>query len=276
MRTGFNLILVVRPHNVAAAVLSTAVGYFMASSGPVPWLLLSGVASATAGGNVVNDIHDRDIDEINKPNRPFPSGALSSRTGWIVYAVLTALTMILAARLPIRQAIWILGWVILLHLYSVRLKRMYLAGNVLVSIIAASGFLLGALTAGEPSVGLIPACFTFFFVMGRELVKDTEDIEGDRACGARTLPIVSGESVALRAAGVIFILLALAFPLPSILGVYGRAYGLIMSLTVVPFLLASVYFSWRGRFLGLVSGLLKIGMFCGMVAFYFGTHPFGM
>ena len=276
MRTFFNLILLVRPHNIAAAVLSAAVGYFMASSGPVPWLLLSGVASATAGGNVVNDIQDRDIDKINKPNRPFPSGAISTRAGWIAYAVLAALTVILAAVLPVRQAVWIFGWVILLHLYSTRLKRRYLAGNVLVSIVSASGFLLGASAAGELSAGLIPACFTFFFVMGREFIKDTEDVEGDEACGARTLPIVRGEAVALRAAVVIFILLALAFPLPSILGVYGIAYGLIMSITVVPLLLVSIYFSWRGRLLGLVSSLLKIGMFCGMVAFYFGTRPFRM
>jgi geranylgeranylglycerol-phosphate geranylgeranyltransferase len=275
MRTVLNVIRVVRPHNVAAALLSTAVGYFMASGGGAPWILLTCVASATAGGNVVNDIHDRDIDRINKPHRPFPSGAISPRTGWMIYAVLTALTLVLAALLPVVQSVWIVGWVILLHLYSARLKRVYLAGNFLVSLVSGSGFLLGAVTAGKPSAGMIPACFTFFFVMGREFVKDTEDIEGDRQCGASTLPIVGGESAALRAAAVIFIILAITFPLPSILDVYGRSYGLVISLTVVPLLLVSAYFAWRGRSLGVVSGLLKIGMFCGIAAFYLGARQSG-
>jgi geranylgeranylglycerol-phosphate geranylgeranyltransferase len=272
MLTVLNLIRVIRPHNVAAAVFSTAVGYYMAVSGAVPWLLLSSVAAATAGGNVINDIHDRDIDRINKPGRPFPSGALSLTAGWIVYAVLAATTLILAVRLPFGQSIWVLAWVVLLHLYSARVKRMYLLGNVLVSAVSSSGFLLGALAAGSLGKGLIPACFTFFFVMGREFVKDTEDVRGDRACGARTVPIVSGASVALKTAGAIFALLAIAFPLPSVLGVYGKLYGMIMSLTVIPILLASLYLTWRARALNLVSSLLKVGMFCGMIAFYFGPN----
>jgi geranylgeranylglycerol-phosphate geranylgeranyltransferase len=275
MQRLLNLILLVRMHNVAAAVLSVAVGYGIASRGTVPWTLLAGVATATAGGNVINDICDRDIDRINKPWRPFPSGSLSPGTGWFLYAAFIVLTVIVIIRLPILQAAWIVCWIILLHIYSARLKRIYLAGNLLVSLVSASGFLLGAAAGGAVYAGAIPAGFTFFFVLGREFVKDTDDIEGDRACGARTIPIVSGKTRALRVSAILFTLLALSFPLPWIIGVYGRLYALIMVCTVVPILFLSAWFSWRGRSLGRVSGLLKLGMFCGMLAFYFGPRGMG-
>jgi geranylgeranylglycerol-phosphate geranylgeranyltransferase len=275
MQRLFNLVLLIRPHNVAAAVLSVAVGYGIASGGMAPWSLLAGVATATAGGNVINDIQDRDIDRINKPWRPFPSGSLSPGSGWVLYAVLVVLTVLIIIRLPILHAAWIASWIILLHLYSTQLKRIYLAGNILVSIVSASGFLLGASAGGTASAGVIPAGFTFFFVMGREFVKDTDDIEGDRAYGARTVPIVSGEEKALRISALVFTLLALSFPLPWIAGIYGTLYALIIVCTVVPILLVSAWFSWRGRSLGRVSGLLKLGMFCGMLAFYFGPRGIG-
>ncbi len=275
MQRLLNLVHLIRPHNVAAAVLSVAVGYSIAADGWAPWLLLTGVATATAGGNVINDIQDRDIDGINRPWRPFPSGALSPVSGWVLYAVFIALTILAAVRLPVLQGTWILTWIVLLHLYSARLKRVYLAGNLLVSLVSASGFLLGASAGGTAAGGAIPAAFTFFFVLGREFVKDTDDIEGDRAGGARTVPIVSGERRALRISAVLFTLLALSFPLPWIVGIYRFLYALIMFCTVVPILIISAWLSWRGRYLDRVSGLLKVGMFCGMVAFYFGSGGTG-
>ena len=275
MQRLLNLILLVRPHNVAAAVLSVAIGHYIASRGTAPWVLLAGVASATAGGNVINDIHDRDIDRINKPWRPIPSGSLAPRAGWALYAGFVALTILVIVRLPALQGLWIASWVLLLHLYSARLKRNFLSGNLLVSLVSASGFMLGAAAGGTASAGAIPACFTFFFSLGREFVKDIDDIEGDKACGARTVPIVSGEPRARRVSALLFVLLALCFPLPWIAGLYGALYALVMICTVVPILLVSAWFAWRGRSLGRVSGLLKLGMFCGMLAFYFGPSGTG-
>ncbi|MCK4349906.1 MAG: geranylgeranylglycerol-phosphate geranylgeranyltransferase [Candidatus Krumholzibacteria bacterium] len=264
------LICITRPHNIAAATLSILVGYRMTLAAGFPWWLLAGVVAATAAGNVINDIQDRDIDRINKPRRPIPSGALSVPAAWSVYGVCVLLSLLIGVRLPLEQGLWIVSWIILLHLYSARLKRVYLAGNLLVALISSSGFLLGALAAGRISTGLIPAVYTFLFVMGRELVKDTEDCGGDRAHGARTVPIVHGERFALRASALIFALLAVTFPLPSLIGLYSLLYGVIMVCSVVPILVLSVYLVLRSSRATLVSGLLKLGMFFGILAFYFG------
>jgi geranylgeranylglycerol-phosphate geranylgeranyltransferase len=272
MRKILSLVIVLRPHNVAAAALSVAVGFAMTGSAHWPWLILAAAAFATAAGNTINDIYDVDIDRVNKPSRPLPAGALGVKAAIGLYVFFVAAALFLAFFVPPIAGVWISLWIVLLHIYSWRLKRMYLAGNFLVALVAGSGFLLGSYAGGNLAAGVIPAVFTFVFVVGREIVKDVDDIEGDRACGARTLPIVSGRRASLTTALVLFLALSVSFPVPMFLGYYRAAYGFIILLTVVPILLISIWIILRGRPLGLVSSLLKLGMFFGCVAFYFGPR----
>lgn len=271
MLTLLKTFLLIRPHNIAAAVLCVAAGFAIAGGpGTFPYWLLLSTALVTAAGNVINDWYDRDIDAINKPRRPIPSGGVSPRAAMMLYFVLLAAIAASTARLPARQAIWIAAWAVLLHIYSWKAKRIWLAGNILVASVVSSAFLLGAYAAGDISAGIVPALFTFFFVLGRELVKDTEDIKGDSECGARTIPVVSGPKAALTAAAVIFILLAVSIPLPWISGIFGRWYLITMLLSVLPILVVSCIFCLRHRSPAFVSLLLKLGMFCGVAAFYLG------
>lgn len=260
-----------RPHNVAAAVLSVAVGFAMTGSAQWPVLVLVAAAFATAAGNTINDIYDVDIDRVNKPRRPLAAGTIGVKAAIGLYAFFFAASVFLMLFLPVVVGVWIGVWLVLLHVYSWRIKRRYLAGNILVAAVSGSGFLLGSYAGGNITVGWIPAAYTFFFVVGREIVKDVDDMEGDRACRARTFPIVSGRRAALTTALVIFLALCFAFPVPSFIGEFRPAYALIMLSSVVPILLASIWIILRGRSLGLASSLLKAGMFFGCVAFYFGS-----
>ena len=100
MRRLKGFVMVLRPHNVAAAVLSTLVGVSLAGAYPLRWKLLAAVATATAAGYTINDIYDFDIDKINKPYRPLPSGILSVRSVWALYAVLLIILVLLLLLLP--------------------------------------------------------------------------------------------------------------------------------------------------------------------------------
>mgnify|MGYP001055925850 CR=1 FL=1 len=104
-----------------------------------------------------------------------------------------------------------------------------------------------------------------------ELVKDCEDVEGDGTCGARTVPVVSGRAAAMNMAAAIFILLAAAFPVPYFAGIYNHAYAAIMLISVLPILAISSIFALRGRNPGLISAMLKVGMYFGIAAFLLGT-----
>jgi geranylgeranylglycerol-phosphate geranylgeranyltransferase len=233
-------------------------------------MLLLTTALVTAAGNVINDWYDRDIDSINKPRRPIPSGGVTPRAAMALYIVLLASIALCVTALTPVQSVWVAAWAVLLHIYSWKAKRIYLAGNVLVAAVVSSAFLIGAMTAGDIGAGLVPAAFTFLFVLGRELVKDTEDLDGDRQCGASTVPVVSGTGAALNAAAVIFVVLALAIPVPFMRGIFGRGYLLTMLLSVLPVLVVSCVFCIRRRSPGAVSLLLKLGMFFGVAAFYLG------
>jgi geranylgeranylglycerol-phosphate geranylgeranyltransferase len=269
MLTLLKTFLLIRPHNIAAALLSVAAGYSIAGGrSPWPGYLLLSTALVTAAGNVINDWFDRDIDAINKPGRPIPSGSVKPRAALAMYALLLITLAACAVRLPTTEALWVVVWAILLHIYSWKTKRIFLAGNIMVSAVVASAFILGAFAAGEAAAGTIPAAFTFFFVLGREIVKDAEDLEGDRECGARTVPIIVGTGPALTASAVIFAGLAASVPLPYLSGTYGKWYIVTMLLSVVPVLTVSLVLCARRRSPGAVSILLKVGMFFGAAAFY--------
>jgi len=260
-----------RLHNAAAAALSVFVGYSLARPDDFPLLLIAAVATSTISGNVINDYFDLDIDAVNRPERPIPSGTISDTHALVIYLIFIAATVVLMLGMRNRgEVLWIGAWLVLLFLYSSYLKRKPLIGNIAVSLVSASGFLLGSYSGGRIEAGVLPASFTFLFVFAREIVKDVDDLPGDTSCGARTLPVVLGVERALKLSSLIFFLLVLTFPLPFLLNVYGAGYGLVMLLTVVPILVVSAIFALGNRRLTLVSTLLKVGMFFGSVAFYLG------
>jgi geranylgeranylglycerol-phosphate geranylgeranyltransferase len=83
---------------------------------------------------------------------------------------------------------------VLLVAYAFKFKGLPLVGNVAVAYLAASMFLFGgALNGWQSLVHIVPvAVITFFAMMTRELLKDAEDVKGDLAGGADTLPIRIG------------------------------------------------------------------------------------
>jgi len=269
----WNILRLLRPHNMAAAVLSVACGCVLAPGREgCGFALLAATALVTAAGNVINDIYDRDIDSMNRPGRPIPSGSVGVTAAAWFYGTLLAGAFLSALLLPPVQAAWIAVWAVLLHVYSSSLKRALLWGNILVSAVSASGFLLGAQAGGAIGAGIVPAAYTFVFVMGREIVKDVEDIEGDMSCGARTLPVVAGKGAALDLSAAVFITLAVVFPVPWALGIYGDAYIVLMLGSVIPLLVASAVFALRRSRIPTVRTLLKTGMFFGIAAFYLGSR----
>ena len=253
-----------------AACLSVFVGYSLSSHDRIPLSLLIAVATSTISGNIINDYFDVKIDSINRPSRPLPAGIVSATQALVVYIVFIVITVIVVMDYPRVERLWIITWLIVLFFYSYVLKRKLLIGNTVVAGVSASGFLLGAFAGGNVGSGILPAAYTFLFVLGREIVKDIDDLPGDKALNARTLPVVVGSRKACKISAWIFIALAFLFPVPYFLDLYGIYYLLIMVLAMMPLLLVSAYYTFNERKLTEVSSLLKLGMFLGSIAFYFG------
>jgi geranylgeranylglycerol-phosphate geranylgeranyltransferase len=190
------LLAIIRPVNSLAAGLAAIVAYLIATGTVIPGVLLLFVAVTliTAAGNVINDYFDVEIDRVNRPDRPIPSGQVSLPAAR-AYAVVLFVTGILVCFFTNELCIAIAVFnAILLIAYAARLKRTPLFGNITVSYLAASMFLFGGALGGFPGLfHVMPfAVMTFFAMLARELVKDGEDVEGDKASGAVTIPIRYG------------------------------------------------------------------------------------
>jgi geranylgeranylglycerol-phosphate geranylgeranyltransferase len=190
------LLAITRPVNSVVAGLAAIVAYLIATGTVVPavFLLFAIVALITAAGNVINDYFDVAIDAINRPERPIPSD-LVSRAGARAYATTLFFAGILISLFtpPLCIAIAVVNSLLLVA-YAARLKSLPFVGNAAVSYLTASIFLFGGALAGRDGLfHMLPvAATTFLAILARELLKDAEDVKGDRAGDADTLPIRIG------------------------------------------------------------------------------------
>ncbi len=264
---------ITRPANSVVAGLAAIVAYLIATGTLVPEviLLMAVVTLITAAGNVINDYFDAEIDAINRPERPIPSGAVSRNAALVYAGVLFFLGVLLAGfTAPLCLAIAIVN-AMLLVAYAARLKSTPFFGNVAVSYLAASIFLFGgALAGGYRLVDMLPlAVITFLAMLARELLKDAEDIEGDRAGGADTLPIRIG----VRKTALLAFVFTVAAVLASMLPYFWWGAWYLLGIALVD----SVIIVAASRALGCTdstclkaagsTNLLKIGMFASLVVF---------
>jgi geranylgeranylglycerol-phosphate geranylgeranyltransferase len=271
----WNHVEITRPHNLVVAALTVLAGWWATGSGVALPLVAACLASVlvAAAGNVVNDCFDAAIDRINKPQRPIPSGRMTVRESRTYAAALALLALACAALAGPLMVTVTLAWSLALLLYSARLKTRFLWGNLTVSLVCASGFPVGAALAGDVRPGLLPAVLAFCFLMGREIVKDVEDLRGDGAAGATTLARRLGASRALQVALLFFLAFALLLPWPYWTAQVNARYLMIMLAGALPLLGWASWSMLRDsspRNLVRVSWILKIDMFVGVLGFWFG------
>ncbi len=150
-----------------------------------------------------------------------------------------------------------------------------MTGNIVVAYLSASIFLFGgALNGLDGLVRIIPiAAITFFAMLSRELLKDAEDVEGDRAGGADTVPIRIGIKKTSELALITTVLAVAASFIPYFWWGIWYLGGIIAVDSII------IIATWRS--LGCetpgcvkasnASSLLKTGMFASLVVFTFSA-----
>ena len=168
------------------------------------WLfLLAGIALTgpivCGTSQVINDYCDRQVDAINEPNRPIPSGRITPRWAVAIALIGSALSLALGAAL----GIWVLiatcvalfcGWA-----YSsppFRFKRSGWLGP-LVCALSYEG--LSWFTGASVMLGGLPSAVTLSVLLlyslgahGIMTLNDFKAVEGDAATGLRSLPVTMG------------------------------------------------------------------------------------
>lgn len=201
------LFRIIRPLNAVMAGLAGILAFIIATGMLTPSVIIIFlmVLLITGAGNVINDYHDAAIDAINRPDRPIPSGDISRRAA-LIYAIFLFILGngigFVTAPLPLIIIAGVNS--ILLWFYASHLKVMPLLGNLAVSYLSASIFLFGGALDGWSGVmaNLPVAGATFGVILARELIKDAEDMPGDAAQGAQTLPILYGLRITVLCASI--------------------------------------------------------------------------
>ncbi|WP_440950738.1 UbiA family prenyltransferase [Methanosphaerula subterraneus] len=191
----------------------------------------------SGSANISNDYFDRDVDRINLPARPLPSGRIAVPELWALFFLFTAAGLMTAALLgPLVLALVAVLWGIAL-LYNIKLKNSGFAGNLVVAVCVAMTVLLGGITAGTINGLLLTfAALAFFFDLGEEIASDAMDVEGDRLRSSKSLAKRWGRTAAIRIAGVVFAAFCLLTLLPFVLGWLGYDYlflGAVMDLWTI-------------------------------------------
>jgi 4-hydroxybenzoate polyprenyltransferase len=196
---------------------------------PVLWGTLM-AAVLNAANNAVNQIYDLDIDRVNKPKRPLPSGRLSIASAGRFTVVTFALAWLLAWLAdPIGRHecfVIVVFTTFLCWIYSAPplwTKRRGMLANITIAIPRGVLLKVAGWSTVKTVIGLEPwfiGSIFGLFLLGAASTKDFADIEGDRAGGCQTLPILYGVK---RAAWMI----APFFVLPFFLIPYGALAGIL-------------------------------------------------
>ncbi len=165
-----------------------------------------------AGGNVINDYYDSEIDKKNQPNRPIPSGEISLKNALLLSITLFVTANLISSLLGFFPLIFTVSISALLIFYAKRSKKIGLSGNIICAFATSSIILyVGAITHSF-NTSLLFIVPIFFLSLSREIVKDIEDMPGDSIVGKFTFPLKSGENKAAQlAATMIFICLIFSF-----------------------------------------------------------------
>jgi geranylgeranylglycerol-phosphate geranylgeranyltransferase len=228
-----------RPLSSFSGVLAVILGGYVAQTGE--WLMvgLAGLAAllVAAAANAWNDYLDIEIDKINQPQRPLPAGLVSLSTARNFSIWTSIVALIIAYFISPTVFLIALFFILLLYLYSWKLKSTVLLGNATVAVTSAFSAVFGGIAAGNAAPSLWLAAIIGTGIMGREVLKTLADYEGDLREHCRTVATVWGK----RRARVVFYLLVAAtlwvMLLPYLQQVYRPIYAYIVLGGVYPVVL---------------------------------------
>lgn len=223
---------------------------------------------------VLNDYFDLEVDKVNAPHRPLPSGVVSPTEAIVLTGVATVIGLAASFWIgPLTFVFGVAAWLIG-FLYNWKFKEKGLLGNLMVAASVAGTFLLGGVAVGEPWSPIV-WCFAligFFIDLGEEIAGDAMDMEGDKKRDSRSIAILKGRRFALGLSSLFFGLVILLSLVPALFGWLGASYLVmiaIMDVLIVFFTIRLLKSQTSAEGVRAMRGLY-IGATVGMLAFIIG------
>ncbi|HMG83259.1 MAG TPA: geranylgeranylglycerol-phosphate geranylgeranyltransferase, partial [Ferruginibacter sp.] len=261
-----------------------------------PFIVAASVFIA-AGGYIINDYFDINIDRVNKPAKMVIEKNINRRWAILLHLIITTIGVIISLYVGIKTTIIILIAniisTLLLWFYSTTFKKKLLSGNIIISALTAWTILVIYFATNTTILKTTPLSadiksalnhiyklavlyggFAFIISLIREVVKDIEDIEGDIKYQCNTMPIAWGIPAAKVFIGVWIIVLISAL---AIIQFYVLQFGWWISalycfaLIILPLLwvIRKLYQAQHTAEYHLLSTVIKFIMLAGILSILF-------
>lgn len=264
------ILRLMRIENCAMAAVAVMIGFIVAGGtySRLEGLVLAAVSAflITGAGNMINDYFDLDIDRTNAPHRPIPAGEIGAKPALSLSVGIFWIGTLLALFINIACLLLAALNSLILYAYAKYLKGTILFGNLGVSYLTGSTFVYGGLVVGNPMVTFIMFLLAFLANMGREIIGDIEDIEGDRKAGIKTLAIKLGAGRSWVLGSVFIIGAVLLSPLPFVYRMLGVYYLPMVIAADAVFAVSILQMDARRN-----QSLTKIGIMLALAAFLAGA-----
>ena len=201
-----SLFSVVRGYNILVITLAQYLAsiYILAPDIPLRdvvldlnlFLIVTASALTIASGYIINNFYDADKDLINKPTKSMLDRLVSQRFKLSTYFVLNFMAVFAASYISFKAVLFFSAYIFGIWIYSHKLKRIPLIGNLVSSTLAiAPFFVVFVYYQNFQTVIFVHALFLFLLILAREMIKDLENMAGDLAQNYRTIPIIYGPKV---------------------------------------------------------------------------------
>ena len=219
-----------------------------------------------AGGNSMNDYFDRDLDRAAHPSRPIPNGVVRARSA------LTVAVAMLGGATAMGWLVGMLSFAIvgsslaIMLSYELLLKSEGLVGNMAISWLTAALFLFGGAAVDGMQLAWILAALAFLVSLGREIIKDVQDIGGDTKTRT-TLPMRVGPRNAGAVASIVIAAAVVFSPAPYLLSLVSAWYMPFLAVADTLFIYsAMIHFADPEQ----GQKAIKLAMIVALIAFLFG------
>ncbi|MBO6587650.1 MAG: geranylgeranylglycerol-phosphate geranylgeranyltransferase [Muricauda sp.] len=201
-----SLFSVVRGYNILVITLAQYLAsiYILAPDIPLRdvvldlnlFLIVTASALTIASGYIINNFYDAEKDLINKPTKSMLDRLVSQRFKLSTYFVLNFMAVFAASYISFKAVLFFSAYIFGIWIYSHKLKRIPLIGNLVSSTLAiAPFFVVFVYYQNFQTVIFVHALFLFLLILAREMIKDLENMAGDLAQNYRTIPIIYGPKV---------------------------------------------------------------------------------
>lgn len=264
---GYNILVVVIAQYLASVYIFAADLSVSAVIFDVNLLMLVLASSASiAAGYIINSFYDSEKDLINRPQKTMLDRLVSQNTKLSFYFVLNFLAVVFASYVSFRAVLFFAFYIFAIWLYSHRLKKTPLIGNLFSALLTITPFFAILIYyKNYDKVIFFHAIFLFLLVATRELIKDLENLKGDLALDYGTIPVKYGERTAKQ---IIFSLMLAtilwAVVIVNLFDLGKMHYFFILSIILILTAIVLLYFAKTKRHYLVLHNLFKFIIVAGV------------